>query len=175
MTAQGAPSRRWPTDPDIDDRAIHPQDFAPLHEQHRFTVDAAAAHHNARLPRYWTIADNGLEQPWAGERVWCNPPFSDLAPWVAKAWTEHRAADLIVMLVPANRTEQRWRQYMIEPYRDRPGSPLTTDFRAGRWRFLRPGQTSIGPGERPPMGICILTWQHHAWTPDTITGGIFSR
>lgn len=33
--------------------------------------------------RFYTEADNGLLQPWKG-RVWMNPPFSEMTPWVQK-------------------------------------------------------------------------------------------
>jgi hypothetical protein len=64
------------------------------------------------------------------------------------------------MLVPANRTEQRWWQDLIEPYRDC-GQGLTTRFLAGRLRFLAPGQTHIGADERPPFGCVLLIWHGH--------------
>jgi phage N-6-adenine-methyltransferase len=148
-------------DPLADDRAITAEDFAPLHALFRFTVDAAATVANARLPRFWTAEDDALTLPWAGERVWCNPPYShpSLDAWCDKAWAEwNRGAELIVMLVPANRTEQRWWQTWIEPGRDRPGCALRTEFLPGRIRFLRNGQTVIGPNERPPFGCCLLIW-----------------
>jgi phage N-6-adenine-methyltransferase len=148
-------------DPAVDDRAITAEDFAPLHERFRFTVDAAATTENARLERYWTAEDDALVLSWAGERVWCNPPYShpSLERWVDKAWTEWDRVppELIVMLVPANRTEQRWWQLRVEPLRDR-GCGLRTEFLPGRMRFLREGQKAIGPNERPPFGCCLLIW-----------------
>lgn len=158
---------------DVDDRAIHPMDFGPLHDRYRFTVDAAAAPHNHRCDRFWTIDDDGLAQDWTGERVWCNPPYSDIAPWIRKAWAQHQQAELIAMLLPANRTEQSWWQLLVEPFRDRPGSPLRVEFQQGRWRFLKAGQTAVGPNERPPFGCCLLIWEALAYHPDTITGGLF--
>lgn len=143
-----------------DDRAVHPDDFARWHERFGFTVDAAATVANARLPRFWTVEDDALSQSWAGERVWCNPPYSDILPWVDKAWTEIDAV-LIVMLLPANRTEQRWWQEGVEPYRDgrhRSTRSLTVEFLAGRLRFIQSGRKDIGPNERPPFGCCLLIW-----------------
>lgn len=93
-----------------------------------------------------------------GERVWCNPPYSAIEPWVAKAWAEQERAEVIVMLLPANRTEQNWWHAYVEPHRDRTDSPLSVEFLPGRLQFLRPGQTVIGPNERPPFGCCLLTW-----------------
>lgn len=143
--------------PDVDDRATTEDVFGPLHERFRFSIDVAASKDNAKLPRYFDEATDGLAQPWGGvERVWCNPPYSDVRPWVEKAWAE--PAELVVMLLPANRTEQGWWQDLVEPYRDRPGSPLTTEFIRGRLRFLTAGADTVGPNERPPFGNVLLIW-----------------
>ena len=143
----------------VDDRALPASDFAELNERFSFTVDVASAAHNKKLDRHYTEDNSGLVASWAGERVYCNPPYSDIAPWLAKAWQESRA-ELIVMLLPANRTEQPWWQEYIEAKRDMPGSPLRVDFLPGRLRFLKPGQTVIGPNERPPFGCCLCIWQY---------------
>lgn len=142
----------------VDDRQTTDEVFDPLHTRFRFSIDVAAAPHNAKLPRFYTVDDDGLAQSWAGERVWCNPPFSDIRPWIAKAWSEAERAEVIVMLLPANRTEQSWWQDLVEPARDRPTSRLRVEFLPGRLRFLSPGQTAIRPNERPPFGCCLLIW-----------------
>lgn len=141
----------------VDDRATTAEVFAPLHRRFRFTVDVAASDRNAKVDRHFDREQDGLAQSWAGERVWCNPPYSDIRPWVEKAWAEDQAP-LIAMLLPANRTEQGWWQNLVEPYRDRSGSPLTTEFIRGRLRFLAPGADTIGPDERPPFGCVLLVW-----------------
>lgn len=101
-----------------------------------------------------------------GERVWCNPPYSSIEPWVRKAWAE-TAAEVVVMLLPANRTEQGWWMDLVEPYRDRPGSPLRVEFMRGRPRFIMAGrgQTTVRPNARPPFGLVVLIWQRHAPEP----------
>lgn len=144
----------------VDDRTVPTEVFAPLHERFRFTVDAAATAENARLPRYWTAEDDGLTQGWSDERVWCNPPYSDIGPWVRKAWDEWTlyTPELIVMLLPANRTEQGWWQHHVEPYRDQSDGHMRVEFLPGRMRFIQNGRTEIGPNERPPFGCCLLIW-----------------
>ncbi|MEO6628104.1 MAG: DNA N-6-adenine-methyltransferase [Aquihabitans sp.] len=145
---------------DVDDRATTAEVFEPLDLRFGgFTVDVAAAAHNAKCDRFFDVAADGLGQPWAGERVWCNPPYSAIGPWVRKAWAEHGSAGCIVMLLPANRTEQGWWRDLVEPFRGRAGSPLRTEFIAGRLRFMAPGQTSVGANERPPFGCVLLIWQ----------------
>jgi phage N-6-adenine-methyltransferase len=143
---------------DVDDRATHPGVFEEFdHRFGGFTLDVAAAAHNTKCARYFTREQDGLAHSWAGELVWCNPPYSSIAPWVAKAWAEWEQTRGIVMLLPANRTEQSWWQQLVEPRRDR-GAGLRVEFLPGRMRFLKPGQGRIGPNERPPFGVCLLIW-----------------
>ena len=42
----------------------------------------------------YTIADDGLLQPWFG-LVWCNPPYSAPAPWCRK-WATHSDGLLLI-------------------------------------------------------------------------------
>lgn len=155
-------TRKRGANPVVDDRATPPEMFDPLNERFGFTVDVAALPHNAKLERFYTPEDNGLEKCWAGERVWCNPPYSDIRPWVEKAWHEMEAryapASLIVMLLPANRTEQAWWQELVEPERDRIGSQLRVEFLKGRLRFICVGDDEVKPNQRPPFGCCLLIW-----------------
>ncbi len=145
---------------EVDDRETHDEYWIPWNERFGgFTLDVAAAPHNAKTERYFTREDNGLLQSWAGELVWCNPPYSNLGAWLVKAWTELPETRGIVMLLPANRVEQKWWQTHVERYRDgrdRMFGTLRVEFLPGRMRFNRPNAT-IGPkGDRPPFGCALL-------------------
>jgi phage N-6-adenine-methyltransferase len=146
--------------PFVDDRETTPEVFDALHERFRFTVDVAASNENAKLPRFYTAEDDGLAHDWRGERVWCNPPYSNIEPWLSKAWGHQpirpQGAELIVMLLPANRTEQGWWQKWVEPFRH--NDRLKVEFLPGRMRFIPPGEDSVKPNSRPPFGCCLLIW-----------------
>jgi len=78
-----------------------------------FAMDAAASHKNTLVEySYWTAEDNALKQNW-GTRTWCNPPYSDIAPWVEKAISESRQGCLVVMLLPAD-TSVKWFKLAFE-------------------------------------------------------------
>jgi phage N-6-adenine-methyltransferase len=140
----------------VDDRATPPELFRSIVERHGpFTVDVAASAENAKCARFFTAQDNGLEQSWARERVWCNPPFSNIGPWVEKAWAEFPGTTSIVMLLPANRTEQGWWQDHVEPWRDS-GQGIRVEFLRGRQRFILPGTDRVLPNQRPPFGCCLI-------------------
>lgn len=131
-------NRNTPMKPEDDVRETPPELFAALHARFRFTLDACATPQNAKLPRF-----NSEEHPdrfaWRGERVYFNPPFSDIRTWIAKAWVG--GAELAVGLIPATRTEQPWFHELVEPYRDGkdPESDLRTEFLKGRVKFLENG------------------------------------
>lgn len=69
---------------------------------------------------------NGLEIPWQG-RVWVNPPYRPIAPWITKALTE--PVSELLLLVPAY-TETKW-------FRPLFAHPMC--FIHGRLCFRRPG------------------------------------
>ncbi len=90
----------WETPPEL---------FSGLNAVFHFTLDAAATPDNAKCEKFFTAEDNALEQSWAGETVWCNPPYGRcINAWVKKAWEESREPSTkVVMLLPA-RTDTAW-------------------------------------------------------------------
>jgi phage N-6-adenine-methyltransferase len=80
---------------------------------HNFTLDVAASSSNHKTDKWFGLDhDNpelrdGLALSWAGESVWCNPPYGRvIKEWVKKAHQESQHAS-IVMLLPA-RTDTQW-------------------------------------------------------------------
>ena len=137
---------------EVDDRGTPQKLFDELNDEFRFTVDVAASSANAKCERFYDMRADGLSKSWAGERVWCNPPYSNLPAWVAKAHNEV-SAEAIVMLIPANRTEQPFWQTYIEPYRDG-GGRLVTTYLKGRTKFTKDGSTMGSPN----FASVLLVW-----------------
>ena len=88
-----------------------------------FSIDLAASAENAVTVPYYTEEDNSLIQPWGQWGwgwAWCNPPFSDIEPWVMKAiaasapgWNADGTvlqAAKVAMLVPASVGSNWWRE-----------------------------------------------------------------
>ena len=93
-----------------------PQDFFEALDQHfHFTLDPCATSENAKCPRYFTKADDGLKQPWTG-RVFMNPPYGrEIAKWVKKACEESQTnAELVVCLLPARTDTKWWHDYCLK-------------------------------------------------------------
>jgi phage N-6-adenine-methyltransferase len=143
----------------VDERLTPEPLFRQLHAEFAFSIDVAANARNARLPRFFDLETDGLLQPWAGERVWCNPPYSALADWTRKAHLETRGGcPLVVMLLPANRTEQGWWHDYIEPFRDGRGS-IETRYIRGRINFGVPGNEAGKFKTSAPFGCVLVIWR----------------
>ena len=94
-------SDNWATPQDFFDKCS--AEFGP------FDLDACASEENHKAPHYFTVADNGLAQDWAG-RVWMNPPYGrTIKDWMSKAYSSALSggAQIVVCLVPA-RTDTAW-------------------------------------------------------------------
>lgn len=92
MGTRGGRPQTWRTPSDL---------FDALNREFSFTLDGASDGENSLLPRSRTPDD--LFYTWEGERVFCNPPWANVLPFVELAAT----AELAVLLVPA-RTNCGW-------------------------------------------------------------------
>ena len=81
--------------------------------QDMFTWDLAASESNHKALHFYTESSDSLQQNWqlCGGWCWCNPPYSDISPWVEKA-SESREDSRIVMLVPSSTGSNWWRDYV---------------------------------------------------------------
>lgn len=76
--------------------------FDEWHREFGFTVDVCASSWNAKLPRFYDEHTNGLAQSWDNERVWCNPPYGSIEPWLQKAIASTARGTFSVFLLPAS-------------------------------------------------------------------------
>lgn len=87
-----------------------PQDlFDRLNEEFHFDLDVCANETNHKCTLYYDRKQDGLNMPWKGHVVWCNPPYGrEIGKWVHAANQEHMTnGTTIVMLLPA-RTDTKW-------------------------------------------------------------------
>lgn len=91
--------------------------FDKLNAQYHFTLDPCSSNTNTKCQKHYTEQDNGLEQDWGGEVVFCNPPYSrkggqDL--WVKKCYEESlKPNTTVVALLPARTDTKRFHQYIL--------------------------------------------------------------
>ena len=99
--------------------------FESLDQEFKFTVDVASNDENYKVYKHYTKKEDGLNQNWNNERVWCNPPYGkNIYEWVKKAYL---SKSLVVMLLPA-RTDTKWfHEYILNKAEIR--------FLKGRLRF----------------------------------------
>ncbi len=149
----------------VDERITPQWLFDELNAQYGFTLDAAANASNTKCAKFFDLGTDGLSQSWQGEAVWCNPPYSDIPGWVEKAWAEiNRGNCFVAMLLPANRTEQKWWQELVEPHRDQPSGWVRVRFLPKRINFGVPGNEGAKFNSSPPFGICVLTMASQDYT-----------
>jgi phage N-6-adenine-methyltransferase len=150
--ATNAPGWRIATSPSQSvEWATPPAIYAALDKEFDFTLDGAAGPTNAKHVRYLTREEDALRISWAGERVFCNPPYGKgLASWVRKAAAEaaeHGA--LVVMLLPA-RTDASWFHEVVLPHAE-------IRFIRGRLSYML-GQVA-GRGGRAPFGSMVAIFR----------------
>ena len=80
--------------------------FDKLDNEFPFSCDVAASSKNHLCHHYLDEASDALNQTWSITN-WCNPPYSNITPWVKHAISMHQLGLTTVMLVPAD-TSVKW-------------------------------------------------------------------
>jgi site-specific DNA-methyltransferase (adenine-specific) len=146
-----------------EDWATPQEFFDELDAEFLFTLDPCADDKNHKCEKYFTKEQNGLEQSWAGETVYCNPPYGrNIDKWIRKAVREAKDGAIVVMLIPA-RTDTKWFHEQVFPF--------------GDIRFVK-GRLKFGDGKNnapfPSMVVVFTQGTVGRWKPREITtiGGV---
>lgn len=89
--------------------------FDELNEEFHFTLDPCATIDNHKCERYFTEEENGLEQNWEGETVFCNPPYGnkETGLWTKKCYEESlKPNTTVVLLIPARTDRISFHDYI---------------------------------------------------------------
>lgn len=113
-----------------------------------FDLDPCCEPHTAKAPLFYTIEQDGLNQPWFGN-VFINPPFSNPRPWCERAAETVRTGETegVVMLLPCA-TDTAWFHEVVWPVAD-------LHFIRGRVRFLGWRGTPL-PSPRSPNLVAVF-------------------
>ncbi len=142
-----------------------PSDFwRVIDSEFAFERDACATAHNTKCKDFISPEQDALVTPWVdanARRVWANPGFSNLGPWVFRAFRESRKyPDALVALLAIPSVSARWWRVAAH---------------ASEIRFIAGQRIQIDP----PPGIrrssnarenCLLIFRgSHSGTPDMWT------
>ncbi len=137
-----------------------PQDlFDALNKEFGFTLDPCANDDNHKCVKYYTKEQDGLAQSWAGETVFCNPPYSrktksnaGQAAWVEKCYQEAQKGSVVVLLLPARTDTILFHDFILGKAEIR--------FIKGRLNFEVAGKKSKDPAPFPSM--IVVFWGNRA-------------
>ena len=89
--------------------------FRKLDMRFNFTLDPCADEQNHKCDKYYTEKDDGLSKSWAGEVVFCNPPYGrEIMKWIKKAYEESQSPNTtVVMLIPSRTDTSYWHDYVM--------------------------------------------------------------
>lgn len=154
-----------------------PELFAAMNAEFDFKIDVAASAKNALCVNFLTETDNALladwieYKSWIGGYAWCNPPYSDIGPWVRKAAEQAKLGIGCVMLVMAD-TSVGWHAEAIKTCQE------VRFIVGGRISFLDPETGKPANGNN--KGSMFLIWHpfgrmplfvSHVWRDQLLAEG----
>lgn len=151
------------------DRFTLPEVFGPLNAEFQFTLDVASDESNALCSYFCTedgmffriasgpavkVSDkDGLTQPWFG-RVFCNPPYNNITPWVEKA--SKFEAPVAVLLVPDWLDRGWFHDYVWDGTTHKPRTGVELRPHRGRLKF---GSAHAGKVNQPVDGSMLVVFR----------------
>lgn len=136
-----------------------PQDFYDrLNHEFHFTLDPCSTDENAKCKKHFTREQDGLSQDWAGERVWCNPPYGrEMGRWIQKCYEHSLGGGLAVMLIPARTDTKAFHEYI---------------YGKAEIRFVQ-GRLKFGGSKNPapfPSMVVIFRGNPSQWLDELLSG-----
>lgn len=112
--------------------------YDPLHDEFVFNYDPC--------PIEWKEGDaDGLLTEW-GTSTFCNPPYSNTAKWIEKAYLEWKKGKTVVMLINVITDTIAFHKYIL--------GNAELRFLKGRVKFINPAEpTKRAPSPKPSMVV----------------------
>ena len=121
-------------------------------------LDVCATQRNTKCPSYFTKEENGLEYEWKYDS-WINPPYEEVAIWMAKAAEQHARHNITVIALTYAKTDTKWWHTFVENH------DVEVHFLKGRIRFLLPPkkgsdmQVAVAGKHSAPYPSVVLIWR----------------
>lgn len=133
--------------------------FAVLRGEFDFTIDGAADATNTLCPRWLgpgskICSDALITGDLAGERIFCNPPYSRVAEFAK--WASTNGSAVTVFLVPSRTDTKWWHSYVWDAQYHHPRSGVTLRFIKGRVKFISP---QVRHSNSAPFPSVIIIFQ----------------
>ena len=87
--------------------------YDALNKEFGFTLDPCS-NGNAKCERFYVPADAPLNRDWGTETVFMNPPYSDVADWMRKAYGAAQEGATVVCLIPSRTDTDWWHRYAMK-------------------------------------------------------------
>ncbi len=123
--------------------------FRHLNAEFEFTLDVASSKDNTLCSVYIDEAEDALSSVEWCRTNWCNPPYSNIGPWVDKAIEQYKLGNTTVMLVPSDTSVKWFRKAFI--------SCNEVRFISGRISFISAGTGLAVSGNN--KGSVLLIWR----------------
>lgn len=88
--------------------------YDALNKEFGFTLDPCTNGGNAKCERFYTAKDAPLNRDWGTETVFMNPPYSECADWMRKAYGAAQEGATVVCLVPSRTDTDWWHRYAMK-------------------------------------------------------------
>lgn len=102
-----------------DEARTPPELYCKIDKRFEFILDAACNRENCLCFRGFFHDDNidALKEDWNkasdGKAIWCNPPYSNPAPFIKKSYEESMKGCIVVMLLPSDTSTRAFHEYCM--------------------------------------------------------------
>lgn len=125
--------------------------FLWLNDRYNFQIDLACNTSNCKAGLgFYREKYDSLSYDWItrAKRGFCNPPYSNIKPWLAKGYEEAKKGFTSVFLVPTPNGETAYQEHVF-------GKASEIIFINGRVAFCRPDGTEVKGNTR---GSCVIVY-----------------